>query len=138
MSNPYAPPEALVRDPSPHRLTLLDALLLGTPALLYAAHGLMLLGVIVYAHLDTEVRREPMLFEVLRRPLIVIQPICTLFAAAMLLVRRRLALIGAFGLPILVSAYWVYYETNFPLLYLSVSGPLALYVLLLAALRRLK
>lgn len=138
MINPYAPPQAEVGDSSPHRLTLLDALLLGTPALLYAAHGLLLIGVIVYAHLDTEVRREPMLFEVLSRPLIMMQPMCTLFASAMLFLRRRLALIGALGLPTLVTAYWLHYETNFPTLHLSVTGSLGLHVLLLAVMRKLK
>jgi hypothetical protein len=138
VTNPYSPPQAKVGDPSPRRLTLLDALLLGTPALLYAAHGLLLMGVIVYAHLDTEVRREPMLFEVLSRPLIMMQPICSLFASAMLFLRRRLALIGALGLPILVTAYWLRYATNFPTLHLSVTGSLGFCILLLAVLRKLK
>ncbi len=138
MNNPYAPPRAAIRDVSARRLTFADALMFGVPALLYAAHGLLVLGIAVSVFMDPTAPRHPELLEAVRRPLNVMQPICTLFTSAMLLVRSRLAAVGACAFPALVAAHSLYYGTDVSLRYLALIGSLALYVLLLVALRRLK
>lgn len=138
MNNPYAPPAVPIRDGSVRRLTFADALMFGVPALLYAAHGLLVLGIAVSVFVDPTAPRHPELLEAVRRPLNVMQPICTLFTSAMLLVRSRLAAVGACLFPVLVVAHSLYYGTDVSLRYLALIGSLALYVLLLVALRRLK
>ncbi len=138
MSNPYAPPQAAILDGSARRLTSADALMFGVPALLYAVHGLLVLSIGALALTDALDARYSEVLAALRRPLIVIQPICTLFASAMLLVRSRLAAVGACAFPVFVVAHSLHYDTDVSFWYLALIGMLALYVVLLVALRRLK
>ncbi len=138
MNNPYAPPQAVIRDASARRLTFADALMFGVPAMLYAAHGLLVLSIGVLALADALDARYSEVLAALHRPLIVLQPICTLSASAMLLARSRLAAVGACAFPVFVVAHALYYDTDVSLWYLALIGVLALYVLLLVALRRLK
>ncbi len=138
MINPYAPPQAAIRDGSARRLTFADALMFGVPVMLCALHALAFVSAISLAWIDDAIRGDPVVRETLGRPLIYLQPLCTLATGLLLLLRRRLALIGACGLPVAILAHALSYDMRIPYFYLICAGFLAVYVMLLAVLRKLK
>jgi hypothetical protein len=138
LTNPYAPPHAELRKPAPASNWFLDALTFGVPVFLCALHALAFVGVISLAWIDDAIRGDPIVRQTLARPLIYLQPLCTLATGLLLLLRRRLALIGACGFPIVILAHALYYGTGMPTLYLTCASFLAVYVMLLAGLRKLK
>jgi hypothetical protein len=134
--SPYAPPDASIRETAGRRISVRDLLVYGIPATIYALHGLILVAVIVYLHLDPVMQRETEVMASLRRPLVFLQPACSLFAAAMLMIRHRIAVVGACALPVIVAAHAQFQLTDLPVVYLGIVTVLALYVLALTLLRK--
>lgn len=136
MTSPYAPPDASIRETAARRTGVRDLILYGIPAVIYALHGLILVAVIVYFHLDPVMQRETEVMASLRQPLVFLQPACSLFAAAMLMIRRRIAVVGACALPVIIVAHAQFQFTDLPFVYLGITTALALYVVALSLLRR--
>ncbi|MFZ5638917.1 MAG: hypothetical protein ACOY82_20285 [Pseudomonadota bacterium] len=137
MTNPYASPKSVLIKPASQNAWFLDALTFGVPALLCALHVLAFLDVISLLAVDVAIGRDSPLQEVMLRPLVVMQPLCTLSAALLLLWRRRLALFAAGAFPCAILAYSLYYDIELSMLYFVCACFLTVYVGLLAVLRKL-
>ncbi len=136
MRDPYSPPDAVIRDPTPKQPVFI-ALLLWVPAFLYALHGLTMLTVIGWAYWDAFSDRGGAMWEIMSRPMVVLQPLCALSAASLLLFRRRIALAPAVALPVIIVAYTGYYGMQLSMLYLTLVSSMTFWVAVLAYFRKL-
>jgi hypothetical protein len=137
VSNPYAPPKSVLIKPASQNAWFLDALTFGVPAFLCALHALAFLGVISLLVVDVVIGRDSPLQEVMLRPLVLMQPVCTLSAALFLLWRRRLALFAAGAFPCAILGYSLYYDIELSMPYFVCACFLTVYVGLLAVLRKI-
>lgn len=137
MRNPYSPPEAVIHDPAP-KLSVLVGVLLGVPTFLYLLHGLMMLAIIVWGYWDVFWVRGAAMWEVMSRPMVVLQPLCSLSAALLLFFRRRIALAPAVALPIVIVVYAEYYAIRLSMSYVTLTSSVALWVAALAFFRKLR
>lgn len=137
MRDPYSPPEAVIRDPTPKQ-SVLVAVLLGVPTFLYLLHALAILAVIVWGYWDGFWLRGAAMWEVMSRPMVVLQPLCSLSAALLLFFRRRIALVPAVALPIVIVVYAEYYAIRLSMSYVTLTSSVALWVAALAFFRKLR
>jgi hypothetical protein len=68
---------------------------------------------------------------------VIVQPLCTLATALFLLLRRRVALVGACALPCVILIHATYYDMQLSWVYFGCASLLALHVGGLAVLRKL-
>ncbi len=137
MRDPYSPPEAAIRDPTPKQPVFV-VVLLGVPTFLYLLHALAILAVIVWGYWDGFWLRGAAMWEVMSRPMVVLQPLCSLSAALLLFFRRRIALAPAVALPIVIVVYAEYYAIRLSMSYVTLTSSVALWVAALAFFRKLR
>lgn len=78
------------------------------------------------------------MWEIMSRPMVVLQPLCALSAALLLLFRRRIALAPAVALPAVIVAYTGYYGMQLSMWYLTLVISMAFWVASLAFFRKLR
>ena len=135
--NPYSPPRAVICDPLP-RQPASAILMLWPPILFYALHAMTVMSLIGWAYWDGVSKGSPAALEIMSRPMAALQPLCSLFVALMLLLRRRVALAGAIALPVVVVAYAQYYDIRSSFGYPVVVSSMAAWVAVLVSSRRLR
>jgi hypothetical protein len=135
--NPYSPPRAVIRPPLPGQPAS-AILILWVPAFLYALHAITLSVIIGWAYWDGISNRSPGALEIMSRPTVALQPLCSFFVVAMLLLRRRIALAGAIALPVVVVAHAQYYGIRLSIGYPALVASMAVWVAALTFFRRLR